>query len=252
MKCPKVKQTASKSSDKKNKKLSKEEKRKLPMKEIEKDLEDLVKEYFLPQEMWKKKDVIPKGYLIIYLDEFNLDEKSFEQFVTNCLCGEINEKEAPGNGPYKYHGTHQWILRMHPNAVDEKAKKLLHLFKEEPRLLQATSFEELYDAVEKEKVKWFGCLCNYDFCLRFGWHQKPRIEPKDYVYLHSNPWESAKILVNLNVLKPFKERRIPYDAFPDFFTKNDMTAKDIENFLCIFKNEIKEIETKYTEAFTKE
>ena len=223
-------------------------KKPLPRKKILEDLDKILDLYDKRHKIWDE-DGIPRLVLIKGLDKFNPSGESFEQFITNCLCGEKNEKAAPGNGPYKYNKSHQWILWCHPEAVDEKAKKVFALYKEKPSIFRPTDFDDFYNEIEKLKVDWYGPVCNYDFCLRYCWNQNPKIEPVNFVYVHTKPEDSAKILVRLQVINPYKKGKIPMSSFPDIFRKHNMSSKDIENFLCVFKNELVSLSDKYSSYF---
>ena len=190
-------------------------------------LSELVDIYLHKKHEWKKmtdKPITDKEGLELYLNSLT--------DLTDFICGEKNIEKVPIGKHYILNG-HQkrplngkyWVI----NSMGAKLKEL------EGRKFE--SFEDLIEEVEKRKENWFGPTAIYDFALRYGWHQDPRVEPKEYVYVHSIPEKSAIHLKNLGYLKTVG-RRIPFREFPEEMRKEGMTAKDIENFLCIFTEEI--------------
>lgn len=190
-------------------------------------LSSLVDMYLHKKHGWKGTDqlVTDKEGLELYLNSLS--------DLTDFICGEPNKEEkVPEGKNYILNGHQRRPLNGKWDVINSMGKKLKDL--EEKNF---KSFEELIDAVEKLKERWFGPTAIYDFSLRFGWHQSPRIEPKEYVYVHSIPEKSAGKLRDLGYLKKVS-RRIPFNEFPSEMRKEGMTAKDIENFLCIFHDAI--------------
>lgn len=97
------------------------------------------------------------------------------------------------------------------------------------------NFEDLYDSVKAllGRINQFGNLAVYDFSVRYGHSLSPKIQPKDYVYLHQGTLEGAKALYAKGVLK-FRpaQGRYPVTDFPEALQK--LGAMHIENLLCIY------------------
>lgn len=192
-------------------------------------LSSLVDMYLHKKHKYKNTEILvtDKEGLELYLDEL--------EDITDFICGEPNKNKIPSKGPYKLNGHQSRPLNGKWEVINSMGEKL-----REFNNRSFVSFEELIDEVDGLKEKWFGPTAIYDFSLRFGWHQTPRIEPKKYVYVHSIPEKSAIRLKELGYLKEIN-RRIPYVDFPSEMKKEGMTAKDIENFLCIFHEEISKL-----------
>lgn len=128
---------------------------------------------------------------------------------------------------------------------------------------------EIYDLqpenANREDVKIsFGALTLYDTALRLGWHHVPnRIEPYKYVYLHAGALWGAQNLLRLQkaweaFYKAKSEKKIYHvPAYKRYFTEpvefkgngpvvmslfcerlRDLGANHLENFLCVFHNEL--------------
>ena len=194
-------------------------------------LQALVDKYLTGKHYWKKvnQTVTDKEGLELFLS-------SLEDF-TAYICGENNIEKVCKGKKYKLNGHQQW-LNGKWDVINKVACNLKNIGKEE-----FASFEELIDYVDSKKEKYFGDTAVYDFSLRYGWHHNPRIEPKDYVYTHSQPRKGALLLKKLGYLENVA-RRIKISDFPDELRHPDMTAKDIENFLCIYHDEIKNLPPK--------
>ena len=189
-------------------------------------LSSLVDMYLHKKHKWKSTEqlVTDKEGLELYLNSL--------KDLTDFICGEPNESKVPDGKNYKLNGHQRRPLNGKWDVINSMGEKLKDLNGKDFK-----SFEELIDKVESQKETWFGPTAIYDFSLRFGWHQTPRIEPKEYVYVHSIPEKSAIKLQELGYLKKVS-RRIPFKDFPTEMRKKGMTAKDIENFLCIFNEAI--------------
>lgn len=158
--------------------------------------------------------------------------------ITDYICGVHNELEAPAGPPYKFH-PHQWHLGFpsHIGVVNVMADQLKDIDKE-----AFADFEALYQYVDQRKVKFFSATCVYDFALRYGWNHKPRIVPKDFVYIHSKPLNSARRLYNLGYISEL-DHCLPIGNYSTLLGAG-MDAMDIENFLCIYNKEIKDLPPK--------
>lgn len=98
-------------------------------------------------------------------------------------------------------------------------------------LLSATSFSELHDCVENAtKSIWgIGELTVYDVAHRIGAYLGIRPE---YVYLHAGTCEGACAL-------GLRGKALSKNAFPNAFQR--LTAAEIEDCLCIYKDAIRRI-----------
>lgn len=152
--------------------------------------------------------------------------------ITDYICGVPNDREAPGGAPYKF-DTHQWHLRFPSRSivVDNMAVKLKDIDNED-----FADFEALYDYVDRRKEKYFSDTCVYDFALRYGWNRTSRISPKDFVYIHSKPLESAKKLKDLGYI-PEVGHFLPLSNYSALLGPG-MNAMDVEHFLCIYHDQI--------------
>ncbi|MDE6339575.1 MAG: hypothetical protein K2K97_07290 [Muribaculaceae bacterium] len=97
-------------------------------------------------------------------------------------------------------------------------------------------FEALYDYVDLKKMEYFGNTCVYDFALRYGWNRTHRVVPRDFVYIHSKPFRSAKRLFELGYI-PELGRRLPLSTYTTLLGPG-MNAMDVEHFLCLYHEEI--------------
>ena len=172
-----------------------------------------------------------------YLDSL----KNFAEMI----CG--LEGNEVGKLPYRL-DTHQRYYRFPSKQhwVTEHAKTLKTL----PESFK--NFEELHEKVKEMKLHGFGPTTIYDFALRFGHHLSPKLEPQEYVYLHTGPAEAAKTLWEKGYFKGIadiekmikKESKIPRELFPKEIKESAMTTVDIEHFLCCYKKKLKEINEK--------
>lgn len=156
------------------------------------------------------------------------------------ICGE------PGNTlgvlPYTVN-THQRYFRFPSRQllIEPNAEKLMAL---DGRAFE--SFEELYAEVlsiqSSKKLPGFGRTTIYDYALRWGWHASPRVQPRDFVYVHATPgkaamalWERGYLPMVKDIEKAVKaEFRIPLEYFPEEIRNSAMSAADVEHFLCCY------------------
>jgi len=97
-------------------------------------------------------------------------------------------------------------------------------------LLFCRNFEKLHEIVRECAVSGFAALCVYDTALRLGAYLG--IGPK-YVYLHRGTTKGATML-GLDVSGEFiRIQELPKEL-------QNMQADDVENFLCIYKDELGE------------
>lgn len=184
-------------------------------------LTDLIERYFRIDENGENYQIRQEKYL------------SELSNIVDFVCGVPNHKQTNEDGPYKVN-SHQWPLRFPSRqyVIKEMIGKLKDINKD-----SFSSFDELYDYVFSNGMKYFRETASYDFALRFGWNQNPKIEPIEKVYFHGKLKESVKRLKELGYLNTLKSP-VSYNDLPKEFKNAGMTARDIENFLCVFKDQI--------------
>ncbi len=92
------------------------------------------------------------------------------------------------------------------------------------------SFDSLFEWVESAtaSIRGLGDLYTYDIALRIG--ARLKLEP-NAVYLHAGAREGA---MRLGVHT--RERKLPSASFPSELAR--LSPRDIENLLCIYKDEL--------------
>lgn len=194
-------------------------------------LQDLVDDYMYHQYDCKssqKKETPQNGHKL-YLESLKC--------INDFICGEPDNKDAPKKHPYHIN-SHQRYFRFPSRHIHiTKAAEQLKTLKVD----RIKDFEDLREEVKGKKFHGFGDTTLYDFCLRFGWHQNPRIEPKEFVYVHSKPKDAADILKEKGYLTVNYDFKIPFDAFPEEITASGMSAADVEHFLCCYKKFIEQL-----------
>ncbi|MBR1539281.1 MAG: hypothetical protein IJ636_07220 [Bacteroidales bacterium] len=132
--------------------------------------------------------------------------------------------------------------RLRSSAVDVAADTLLNAriggtpFISNKRIMHSfRNFEELYDwvySVISMGATGIGNCTVYDTCLRLGHNMTPKVEPRDYVYIHRCVKDSAiRILGAKAVRGKFRVPRACFDAVEKDFST--LTAVEIEDFLCV-------------------
>lgn len=195
------------------------------------DLHDLVEDY-LKKEYHNKysdrKESHQQGH-ISYLETLS-DTIDF-------ICGEPNDgRKEP---PFKVNG-HQRFFRfpsrqLRISEVEERLSSIKNK--------RFDSFEDLYSEIRRIHPYGFGDTTVYDFSLRYGYHLKPKVEPKEFVYVHSKPAETLKYLWEHGYLENVKDidhiikadHKLSLDLFPDEIRNSAMTAADVEHFLCCYQ-----------------
>ena len=157
------------------------------------------------------------------------------------VWGEIGPKLTTSGHNYDQH--YNQLYPSYPDALPEATRiieKYLVCILNRPYC----DFEELYDFIEQLlanltiaefNVKGIGWVALYDISLRIGCNLRPRVIPKDYVYLGAN-----KVRAAANTLVPGVVSgnvfRVPIAdlafLFPHF------TAMEIEDILCIYSERI--------------
>lgn len=107
-------------------------------------------------------------------------------------------------------------------------------------------FEDIFDTISKLLVGpvFKGpCLAIYDISFRISWYINNKtgkdVRPKKFVYLFRGAYKGACSLLGVSKLN----YREPRTKFGKYFPKT-LNVWDIENILCIYKKNIKSIQTK--------
>ena len=131
--------------------------------------------------------------------------------------------EAIRQAASKNHGTHQY--RLPRVALPEAARRLLG---SADRLKSAQTFRQLIGLVQEtiQPIRGIGDLTVYDVALRIGY--KVGLAP-ELIYLHAGAAVGAAAV---GVTGRTAER----DAFPPALRR--LKPAELENCLCIFKNEL--------------
>ena len=126
----------------------------------------------------------------------------------------------------KIHNHQRHVGREKLNAFADQLKQ------KEEYIRQAKNFDELLSVVEAVKCERIGHLTHYDTATRIGAYLN--IFP-DKIYLHTGTRVgAAHLLGNINGRK-----FITLDELPKDFLKQDLTASEFEDILCIFKDNFK-------------
>ena len=157
------------------------------------------------------------------------------------VWGEIGPKLTTRGHNYGSHFTQ--LYASYPNALPEATriieKHLVCILNRPYR-----DFEELYDFIEQLlanpsiptfKVEGIGWVALYDIALRIGCNLRPRVIPKDQVYLGAKKVrEAANTLVPGIVSGDMF--RVPIIKLAAFFPH--FTSMEIEDILCIYSDKI--------------
>lgn len=116
--------------------------------------------------------------------------------------------------------SHQYLIK--PIILEGFAQRIVE---KEAELRNAKSFEEIYSIVQSCRIKGIGNLALYDTAVRIG-HQLNK--PPLNVYLHQGTRIGAsKLGIHGNIIPKFEF---------DKFGLNELTAHEIECFLCIYRS----------------
>ena len=164
-----------------------------------------------------------KGSLENHLTKFDT--------ITDCVCGAIGNIDAPHDGPFIRKGSHQYCM---PTATINEIVPRLNKVKS----MNFVDFDELYDYVENASngVNYYGDLAKYDFSLRYGF--KRGLKPEKYVYTHRGASDGAEALVKAGLLNE-ASHKIDICDFPPQL--RELGAMHLENFLCIKKEQLKQL-----------
>lgn len=119
---------------------------------------------------------------------------------------------------------HHHQRRINPNTLKEFARKVVE---KEVELKNATSFDEIYKIIESCKIYKIGRLTIYDTAVRIAYLKG--MEPTKVYLQQGSSWGAHKLGINGNF--------IPKSKFDKFGLK-ELTAHEIECFLCIYHKNI--------------
>ena len=146
-------------------------------------------------------------------------------------CGRINVGGLPLVTPYLAPHPHQWWIKKTPKFKKRVEAALLthHILTQ-----KYTSFDDLYDTLRKKKIS-SGELFIYDLTRRIS--HCLQLRPSKYVYLHNGAKDGAEELNRRGkiTLPNGWSVRVDISVFRKIFP--NMDSIDIENVLCIYKND---------------
>jgi hypothetical protein len=226
------------------------------LKDIESEIEDLVKIYLKNDE---------KRWTNCLINKWSLSD-----CVTGCHNGEIEDKvlQSPGKKLFNFH---PHIKRFSAYTIFEMVYRMEYASFNRP----FRDFEELFDKVEwlaghthescqPPYIDKFGRVAIYDTALRIGFHlkrnprkpfgndNKNRVLPLKYVYLHAGAMQGARALAELGVLSkdPNGNGKITLGLivettrFPTYITQR-LEPYQIEDFLCVMHKALERLAKKY-------
>lgn len=152
----------------------------------------------------------------------------------DCVFGSYNPKYDRKVVPCPKKAEHQRRVN------NMKLYNLLEMLETKLKNITILTFEDLFNAVASCNVFSSGSLVVYDVAHRIAfWKSTPQynILPISKVYLQRGAMDGAKALFKGKNIKLTRvvDKDIFTTHFPEF---GNMTAYDIENFLCVFKNNI--------------
>ena len=140
-------------------------------------------------------------------------------------------------------GEHQQRLIGKPHFSTMFSSVQAALSKILPLKYQPRDFEQLYDMVDAvtSKIYGLGSLTVYDMALRIGFIQETPILPEKFVYTQSGALTGARQLTispDAAVLGRRTWSTNRYDLIRYFPGFGSMESMYIEDFLCVFHNEL--------------
>lgn len=216
-------------------------------------LESIVELYFSKEyKLYKPKDAngaeVNKWFyfesrahfLNAYLDYYR-NLKSLESAVSNGCSAKF--KVIYDGEEYELKHAHQEEFEDEKGNVrgvnDMVLSSMAAKLSERIQQIEATnSFDDVYEIVKSSKVNGFGELSIYDAAVRISTYLG--FEPA-LVYLHAGTREGVKHLEYKGILLDGSslEEKLQINEFPEPLQK--LKALQLENFLCSFKHELKEI-----------
>lgn len=149
----------------------------------------------------------------------------------------------------EYH-PHQWHLNsFYKETADILSDDFLAFYRD---IDSKKDFEEVFDSLKnvkegvetrclqngKNRKLGFGQVCLYDTSLRMVYckihgSESHHLFPKKYVYLHTKPLKTAKILKELGILQHKPVHKNETKILQKIFLPFEMSSIDIENFMCV-------------------
>ena len=185
------------------------------------------------------KERRPIDSLKAIIDDYNKrHQKNLENYlqdisqgtIIDCIAGRLNEVQPlPDNSTDRYKKyLHQ---RRFTNKIINNAAKV---FEKVVKKSFAT-FDELYEALKESRPKGIGPVAIYDFAIRYGLRQG--LQPDEYVYIHAGTAKGLAALSKSGLSK--YGHKILKSELPEEL--QHIASIDIENLLCIYKEELKQI-----------
>ena len=174
--------------------------------------------------------------------------------LSDCITGCLNEPDC-----YTHRNSHQ--RRIKEKSIKKGTDSLTKMF-DEHGSEDIKDFEQLFDLVEEYigKINGLSRCTIYDTALRLIWiHDKAyeHLLPEKMVYLHRGALTGARALWDIDSTRsqifgenkkyysadyPKSEHAVPRETFIGPFNKTygkiKLNAYDIEDFLCVFHNEL--------------
>lgn len=124
-------------------------------------------------------------------------------------------------------------IHNHQYRINKESKKLFSRNLRNVSMGEVSTFADLYNRIFSCRVKGVGSLTIYDTALRLGAHLKML---PDGIYLHAGAYVGYKNLLGKVPIPQI----IPYSQdIKELF--NGLMPYEIENFLCIYKDDFKEL-----------
>jgi len=118
--------------------------------------------------------------------------------------------------------------RIYKHVYPNFLKNLLNV---KERIKNAKNFNELFTIIFNHKPSGAGELFCYDVALRIGYKLNKLPEK---IYIHAGTKEGLKYLLTRKIY----EKTIDKRKLPEPFCSCELTPDQLEDFLCIYKNEI--------------
>lgn len=179
----------------------------------------------------KEADATLQTLDAVVQDYKNMHYDNLENYLRD-LKGDIRECVY---GPFNNYKKHPHQRRLSNEKVMDVAVERLNKIKED--LSSSKNFSELYNHVKSIDLKRYGLLAVYDFASRYGFNRG--LIPED-VYLHAGTLDGAKAVLPERNLHPGDI--LPAQTFPQ--PLRNLNGLHLENLLCIYKKELKNIMSK--------
>lgn len=104
----------------------------------------------------------------------------------------------------------------------------------EHKISASTTFNALHELVESASCDGIGSLTIYDTTHRIGAHPTLNLKP-NLIYLHAGTKTGARNLLKRKIT----ERFLNLEDLPTGLIAHGLTASELEDILCIYKEEMK-------------